>query len=42
MTTRKPSSTPTLKGKARLKPYFAAFDIDIIVFGPGVIAVSST
>ena len=42
MTTKKPSSTPTLKGKALLKPYFAAFDMDIIVFGPGVIAVSST
>ena len=42
MTTKKPSSTPTLKGKERLKPYFAALDIDIMLFGPGVIAVSST
>jgi len=32
----KPEKTPKLKGKLFLNPYLVAFDIDIILFGPGV------
>ena len=41
-TIKNPSHTPTLNGNDFLNPYFAAFDMDIMLFGPGVIAVNTT
>jgi len=38
----KPVNTPKLKGRLFLNPYLVAFDIDIMVFGPGVKVVMRT
>jgi hypothetical protein len=39
ITTEKPLQIPKLKGIVFLKPSRPAFDIDIMLFGPGVTAV---
>jgi len=40
MTKEKPAHIPRLKGKLRRKPNRRAFPIDMILFGPGVNAMS--
>jgi hypothetical protein len=39
---RNPKNTPALKGILFLKPYLPAFDIAIILLGPGVKVVINT